>query len=60
MLKDCGQVDGEKYDPKKIIVWKEQQHFVKCYGSAVTDFLPIQSLIKVLYDAREQCKRLMN
>lgn len=37
MQKDCGQLDEEKYDPKKIIIWKEQDCFITP-DSVVTDF----------------------
>lgn len=39
MLKDCGQLDGEKYDPKKIRILKEGECFIWLDGSVVTDFL---------------------
>lgn len=40
MIKDCGQLDGEKHDPKKIIVWKKNK-IVSLGGlieRVVTDF----------------------
>ena len=38
MQKDCGQLDGEKYDPKKIIIWKEQDRLIRPDRRVVTDF----------------------
>ena len=32
------QLDGEKYDPKKIIIWKEQDRLIRPDRRVVTDF----------------------